>query len=146
MDIFSYLKKDHQEIKGLLEKATNARSPEKRSELLRKLKEAVLLHAKTEEATFYAALYKRGMDRKMDHAKKEHKEVEDLFLRMSRTAKDSDKLLILLGEVKMGLEHHIEEEETEIFEKARSLLDSTESQLLAEKMQEMKEEQPRKVA
>ena len=58
MDIYGYLKKDHDEVKDLMrviEELGNSES-EKRSELFNKLKEEVLVHSKVEDRLFYERL------------------------------------------------------------------------------------------
>ena len=56
MDIYNYLKKDHKEVNKLMEDVLDAPDNKKRLELFDKLKHDLLLHAKTEQDTFYKEL------------------------------------------------------------------------------------------
>lgn len=140
MDIHAVIKTDHDEARELMEKIVRARADHRREEMALELKEMILLHAKSEEATYYNALIEKGMEQKMSHAKEEHETVEKLFAELESINPASDRWLIVFGEIKQGLEHHMEEEEGDIFKKSQELISAEEGEQLGAEMLELKEE------
>jgi hemerythrin superfamily protein len=141
MNIYSYLKKDHRKVSDLMEQVIASRSPEKRETLFEQIKQELDLHSKTEEATFYATL--ENIDEaqeKIDHAEEEHDEIKMYLKKLSSMSAKSEKWLEVFGEFKHCVEHHVKEEEGEIFDKARKLLSEEEAVRLAEQMDAMKQE------
>lgn len=140
MDIHAVIKTDHDEAKELMQKIVRARADHRRQEMAEQLKEMILLHARSEEQAYYVPLEEKGMSKKMEHARHEHETVEKLFAELESISPESDKWLIVFGEIKQGLEHHMEEEEGDIFKKADELLSEEEKQELGSKMLQLKEE------
>jgi hemerythrin superfamily protein len=141
MDIYAYLKRDHEKVKELFERAVAARNLSRRRDLYRQIREELLLHAKTEEATFYAALKgEREIGERMKHAKEEHQEMEDYIKHLDKMNIESGTWFEVFGEFKHSVTHHVEEEEGEIFEKARKILSHEEAKELAIRMDDMKQE------
>lgn len=145
MDIYAYLKKDHRKVEDLFEKLASARSDATRKECLKTIREELLLHAKTEEATFYAALEEKVQDQPLEmlmpEAEKEHDGVRKLFDQIDSNKVGSAKWLLLVGQLKQAVEHHVEEEEENIFKEARKLLSDDEARELARQMDELKQQE-----
>lgn len=147
MDIYSYLKKDHRKVSDLLKKVLATENIRQREEILAKINDELLLHAETEQATFYAALLnKPEMRERIQEAEDEHKEMKGYLKKLSKTSAEDEMWLELFGEFKHAVEHHVREEEGQIFEKARKLLDENEARWLAERMDTLKREAVRKAA
>lgn len=145
MDIYALLKKDHRTVAELFEKLEAARSDNTRQELLMTIEEELLLHAKTEEATFYAALEnisETHLKDLMPEAESEHDEVRAFFERIRAAKMGSAKWFMLIGGLKQAVEHHVEEEEKLIFTYAKKTLDQTQAIELAKQMQELKKTEP----
>lgn len=145
MDIYSLLKKDHRTVASLFEQLVAARSDTSREALLQQIHDELALHAKTEEATFYAALEEKVRDQPLEmlmpEAEKEHDELRALFAKIKACKVSSPKWFILVGELKHAVEHHVEEEEEHIFEEARKLLSDDEAGALAAQMAMLKKEE-----
>lgn len=145
MDIYNYLKKDHREVADLFEKLVAARSDESRQNILDTIRDELLLHAKTEEATFYAAL-EEHMDEThlkelMPEAEEEHDGVRDYFKKIDAAKLGSSKWFILVGGLKQAVEHHVEEEEGMIFKHAKEVLSAAQARELAIQMEQLKQEE-----
>jgi hemerythrin superfamily protein len=97
MDIYNYLKKDHQKVAELFEHIIAEKNNKTRQKLFQELKQELLLHAETEHETFYQALKKNPDTKDMiKHADKEHAEVESYLQKLSELPIKSDEWLILL--------------------------------------------------
>jgi hypothetical protein len=141
MDIYNYLKKDHRKVSDLMEQVLAVRSAERREDLIDQIKEELTLHAETEQATFYAALEKEEeTEEKIEDAEDDHEEIKQFLAKLSSMSAESPKWMELFGELKHAVEHHVKDEETRIFEKARMILSDNEAEQLAEEMDQMKEE------
>jgi len=141
MDIYAYLKKDHDKVKKLMDQITEATTPEDRKELFDAMSADLLLHASTEEQTFYRSLEERGgkqLQEKAGHAEEEHDEIETLIQQLRKSSPEESSWLITFGTLKHAVEHQVEEEEGEIFDKARKILSDNQAERLAEEMDILK--------
>lgn len=140
MDIYNYLKKDHRLVADLMEQVCETMDQKKREQLYMQIREELTIHADTEEKTFYAAIEEKGgkqLQEKEEHAEEEHDEIRK-FISQIDAAKSKDEWLIAFGELKHAVEHHVEEEEGEIFEKARKVISDAQAVKLAEEMDALK--------
>ena len=87
MDIYNYLKKDHQLVADLMEQVVASQDGGERETLFQQIKTELTLHADTEEQTFYAAIEKatkaKLVEHEMEHAHKEHDEVREYLEKLS---------------------------------------------------------------
>ncbi len=90
MNIYSYLKKDHQKVATLFDKVIHANTKISRKTLFEELKEELLLHAESEHHTFYKALKSYPETKEIvQHGDKEHSEVKNYLARLDEREKDS---------------------------------------------------------
>jgi hemerythrin superfamily protein len=138
MDIYSYLKKDHEEVSKILDQIIESQGGVM---LFKEAEKKLLIHSETEEKTFYRALRanKEAIET-IDHAKEEHKEITDCLKRINKLDSDDDKKEWLkeIKELKRVVEHHVKEEEGKIFTQAKKILSSKEADSLAEEMDNLK--------
>jgi hemerythrin superfamily protein len=120
MNVLKLLKKDHSTVRSLFNKfdRTGKSSHEKRDELFQALRRELQLHSRAEEEIFYPAIKAlNGTESRkvVSEALKEHKQVDELLTQLSRLKPSDknfdDKMETLIENV----DHHIEEEEGEIF-------------------------------
>lgn len=143
MDIYNYLKKDHKLVEELMRKIISTISLDKRKDYFDEMKKELLLHAETEHQTFYQALRDNGDDElkeKIKHADKEHSEVEEYLSKITRMSVEGEKWLEQFGELKHAVDHHVEEEEKEIFKMAKEILSDEQAEKLAKEMAELKKD------
>ena len=119
MNVLKILKKDHSTVQNLFGKFDRAGKTayEKKGELFEKIRRELQLHSRAEEEIFYPALKAMNGEgrRLISAAVKEHKDMNDLLTQLSRlkpTDKNFDEKMETLIE---NVDHHVEEEEGEIF-------------------------------
>jgi hemerythrin-like domain-containing protein len=147
MDAFALLKADHKKVAGILDTldATTERAERGREELFARLKEELDLHARIEEEIFYPALEDEDETRDITlEAYAEHNLVKQLLSELEAEPKDTEEWTAKFTVLKENIEHHVEEEEGEMFKKARKVLSKDEVELLGERLQEAK--RPEKAA
>jgi small-conductance mechanosensitive channel len=142
MNAIELLKQDHQEASNMLAQlegqGADGGNPD--MNLFNQLKNALTLHTEMEEQIFYPALENFDETREqVQHAYKEHKEVDGLLARLSNPGGDWQAGL---SELKSNVEHHVREEETDMFPKALRLLGEERLRELGERMRNMKRGQP----
>lgn len=135
MNIYERIKQDHRKHRDLIEgvKETSGDSSE-RHELWATLKAEVEAHAAAEEQTFYAALMQEPEEQeKARHSVHEHKEAADLIEELSVMDMASPGWLLKFRKLADELTHHMEEEENEVFARARKVLSDSQANDLAER-------------
>lgn len=146
MNAIELLVHDHETVKKLLNELseTTERALKKRSELLGRLELELVLHTAIEEDIFYPAIRESGGKEELKmyyEAKEEHRTVDSLVLPdLKRTRPDTVQFAGRVKVLKELLEHHIEEEEGELFPRARQLLDAAALKQLGQAMQQHKKE------
>ena len=140
MDLFRLIRQDHQKAKRLFERlAETAGGTQSRPRLFAELKHELELHAEVEEKYFYPAL--RSHDEAKDlieEALEEHGDMKEALVALDRGDKESDSWTDRLDELQEDVEHHVEEEEAEIFPLAQKLLDSTQLNTIAGEIEKAK--------
>lgn len=125
MQIYERIKQDHDRHRDLAKQLaeTSGDCPERR-DLWKALKEEVEAHAAAEEQTFYATLIESpDTQEKARHSISEHKEAADLIDELSELDMSSPGWLVKFKHLKEELEHHMDEEEAEVFAAARKVID-----------------------
>ncbi len=144
MDAFELLKSDHKKVTGILEKidATTERALKTREELFTQLKSELDVHAEIEETIFYPVLKEAEESRDITlEAFEEHRLVKQLLSELDTEAKDDETWTAKFTVLKENIEHHVEEEEGELFKKARKVLSQEEIEELGARMEEAKSKQ-----
>jgi hypothetical protein len=148
MNAFELLKGDHQKVKGLLEQLdkTTERGLKTREELFNKVMQELQVHTKIEEVIFYPALKEAKETHEIVlEAYEEHHVVDQLLAELEATPFDSEEWGAKLTVLKENVEHHIEEEEGEMFKEARKVLGKDQIEELGTQMEAAKKEQKRAV-
>ena len=137
MDVIALLKKDHEKIAALLDKLedTTERAEKTRDELFRQLKDELDAHSHIEERFFYPVLKQADETRDITlEGVEEHRIIKRLLGELEASAKDSEQWTAKMAVLKESVEHHVEEEEGDMFKKAAKVLDAEQRKELGEKM------------
>ena len=141
MDALELLKTDHDKVKELLTRleSTTERGEKTRTELFATIKGELSVHEIIEEEIFYPELkaHPKAKDIVLEGYEEHH--VVDLLMSELEALDVTDeswgaKALVM----KENIEHHIEEEEGEMFKTARSVFDKAELEDLGARMAERK--------
>lgn len=143
MNAFELLKQDHEKVAGIFEKLepTTERALKTREELFEKLKSELDLHAAIEEQIFYPVLKEAAETREITfEAIEEHKLVKQLLAELDSLPVDSEEWTAKLTVLKENVEHHVEEEEKEMFKSARQALSKEQIEELGSLMEQAKKQ------
>jgi len=134
MDAFELLKADHQKVAELFELLETA-SGKRKLDIFRRIKNELELHTHIEEAIFYPALEKPEPTHDLTlEAYEEHKVVKTLLAELSGAESPNDEWQARAKVLKENVEHHVKEEENELFGKADDVLTDEEIEALGERM------------
>ena len=140
MSIYQTLKNDHDAVQDLMQKLKKGQGPKADERSFATLKEELTLHSKAEETVFYTALRgHREAQELVQHATREHKQVEDMLEEMAELDSQSQEFHAKLEELRGAVEDHVEEEEGEIFETARKLFSDDEARRMDDAFQQEKQ-------
>jgi hemerythrin-like domain-containing protein len=150
MDALALLKEDHDKAKKLMTELeeTTERGVKTREQKWTKLLKELTIHENIEEEIFYPALaeHPKAKDIVLE-AMEEHHLVDDIVEQLKDTPFDDEHWAAKFKVTKENVEHHIEEEETEMFKVARQVfskeeLDELGSRLEATKAEQMQDAMP----
>jgi hemerythrin superfamily protein len=141
MDALKLLEKDHQLVKRLLAEGedTTERAEKTRAELFARLKRELTIHEQMEEQVLYPAL--REISKSRDIALEgyeEHHVVDEIFSELEQTPPSDDTWAAKFKVARENLEHHIEEEETDMWQAARREFTRDELEDMGNRMLEIK--------
>jgi len=142
MDAIALLKADHDKVKKMLAEGeeTTERAEKTRTELFDTLKSEMLIHERIEEEIFYPALKSHPKARDIVlEGYEEHHVVDEIMGELETTPVTDETWGAKFKVMKENIEHHIEEEEGEMFKQARQVFDADELEQLGARMAELKQ-------
>jgi hemerythrin superfamily protein len=128
MDILDKLKQEHDEVKELLSDIVGSDSAPERRALLKKIKAALVPHTKAEEKIVYdAVIAAKGVKNRVDGAEGylEHELATKALLKLNKIGKVTSPEFTATAKVlKELVNHHVQEEERNIWSDVRENFDS----------------------
>ncbi len=147
MDAIQLLKADHKKVRELLDDlaGTTTRGAKTRATLLGKITAELEVHTKIEDEIFYPAFKeageKSGDSQMVFEAYEEHRAVGDLVLPdLNKTPPGSEQFSGRAKVLKELVEHHIKEEEGDMFPRAKMLMSKEQLKTLGDKLAMRKQE------
>ena len=141
MNALDLLEEDHENVKKLLEDldSTTERGVKTRQELFARIKKEMQVHETIEEEILYPALKDHPKAREVVlEGYEEHHVVDQIMGELEKVPFDDETWGAKLSVMKENIEHHIEEEEDDMFQKAREIFDQGELEELGAQMEERK--------
>jgi hemerythrin-like domain-containing protein len=140
MEIYEALKRDHEEVRELLNELVSLKDDDDyRYVIIEEIRNLLIPHARAEESVFYNTLRAVNADKKVVfHGYQEHLEAETLL----RTLQVMDKMNMgwrpVAEKLRESVFHHIQDEETEIFSEARAAFSSEEAVAMCDAFKQLK--------
>jgi hemerythrin superfamily protein len=130
-DILSLIETDHNEIKRLFEEMQSAKG-KKAQICFENIYKELSLHAKAEELVFYPAMREfKETEKYIEEAASEHNGAKILREQMKSLQPEDEEFQTKLGHLIESVLHHVEEEESDIFEAVRKCMSVEQLQELA---------------
>jgi hemerythrin-like domain-containing protein len=147
MQIYQALKKDHDQLKVLLNQLVTLGAHDKAPDeeegalLIDQIRDEFIPHSRAEESVFYNSLRSISTaDSLALHGFEEHMEAEALFRALEFKDSMDEEWMTTAQEFKTAVEHHIQEEETKVFSAARRLFTVQEAEMMADAFERLKPE------
>jgi hypothetical protein len=140
-DLFSLIKADHRKVEELFAKLdkTTERAAKTREELYGKLRTEITVHSFAEERGIYPLLKQEEATEDIGfESVEEHGIVKFLLGKLDNTPYDSKEWSARITALKEVIEHHVEEEEDEMFKKMKRTFSPEELKTMAVNFQENK--------
>ena len=141
MNGLELLKEDHQKVQTLFDQVKATESDRQHRQLFKKIKTELETHTFIEEKVFYPTLkkYEEFKDQILE-AIEEHLQVKTLLRSLERLSEGAErfdaKLMVLINDV----EHHVEEEEGELFPKVERNFSEEQLEKLGQELTAAKKE------
>jgi hemerythrin superfamily protein len=114
------LKADHKRVSDLFDQYEKSRSTAKKKTLVDSICRELGIHAKAEEEIFYPAVKAALKDKEMvPEATVEHATMKELIAQVEGKTPDGEMFDAKIKVLSEYVKHHVKEEETEMFPKAR---------------------------
>lgn len=137
MDIYDYLKMDHEKVAHLFKLFEKSKILKRKQEIVSRITTELLVHAHAEQEILYKKLLQfHESAEDVLHGEKEHKEIEEQIKKINSAKGASWEKAVL--KLKDLVEHHVKEEEHEMFKQAKKVLSKDDALILKEKVHYLK--------
>jgi hemerythrin superfamily protein len=141
MNAIDLLKRDHERMKTLMTRAVTAGGESRREELIERLMTDLVAHERMEEEVFYPPLRDNPKTHDIVLEGYEEHHVADVILNeLLETPADTDIWHAKMKVLQESIEHHIKEEEDEMFKKARKVFSDAELEELGQRMEALQKD------
>lgn len=138
-DILSLIETDHRAVEQLFEEIQNEKNAKKAKGVFSRIYEELTLHAQAEELVFYPAMREYDdTEELIEEAEEEHNSVKILLEEMKALEPSDSEFQTKLTHLIENVQHHVEEEEAEIFATVRESMEDQELQELGQEFQKAK--------
>jgi hemerythrin superfamily protein len=134
MDAIDLLKSQHREVEDLFSKIDKSRDAAKKDQLFTKLADSLAVHATIEEHHFYPAVKEKRTEDILLEALEEHLGIKRVLSDLLDTEIEDETFDAKIKVLKEQVEHHVEEEETDLFPKVRKLFDAEQLEAIGQAM------------
>jgi hemerythrin superfamily protein len=140
MNAIDMLKQQHREVEALFAQFKKARSAVPQRRIFERIADALAVHATIEEKHFYPSVKKQATEDLLLESLEEHLEIKrviaDLLVLEAKDPTFEAKVTVLMEDV----QHHVGEEEKELFPQVQKLFDEETLDAIGEAMEETRDE------
>jgi hemerythrin-like domain-containing protein len=137
MTFIEILKKDHEEVKQLFNQIEAGGA--NKEKIFSQIHEELKVHMDAEEKFLYPAMEKHSEAKeKVLEAYEEHHVAKTAINEIVKVSPSNERWKAKVSVLKELIDHHVEEEEKELFKMAKKLLDANEVKDITEKIQQKK--------
>lgn len=149
MDAIELLKRQHREVEAFFRefKMLNVDSPRSRTAIFEMIADALAVHAKIEEQIFYPAAKFRKTEKLLKESVREHLQVKRDIAQLLEMNEDDPQFVPRVEKLEQDVQHHVEEEEQQLFPLVQHQLGRLKLERLGEEMEalagQLEEGEPR---
>ena len=140
MNAIKMLKQQHREVEKLFKQFESAKSAGPRQKAFEEIADALAVHATIEEKHFYPAVKKAQTEDILLEAVEEHLEIKRVIADLLEMDGGEDQFAAKVKVLQEDVDHHVEEEQDELFPKVEKLIDAETLEAIGEAMEETQAE------
>lgn len=140
MNAIKLLKQQHREVEALFKQLEKAKSARPRQKAFEQIADKLAVHTTIEERHFYPSVKRRTIEEMLLEAVEEHLGVKRVIADMLELDAGDETFEAKAKVLKDLFEHHVEEEEKDLFPKVQKLVDADELEAIGEEMAATMEE------
>ena len=142
MNAIDLLEQQHREVEELFEEFEGAGdgAVKTKERLCREISDALAIHAEIEEKLFYPESKQENTEEILRESVEEHLAMKRIVADLMESGPSDDQFEAKVKVLQEQVEHHVEEEEKELFPKVRKDLSKDELDDLGERMQRLADE------
>jgi hemerythrin superfamily protein len=140
MSAIDMLEADHREVEDLFEEFESAKGAAEKREVFEEIADKLAVHAAIEERHFYPAAKSKETEDLLLESSEEHLSVKRLIADLLALDAKDETFEAKVKVLKEQVEHHVEEEEGELFPKVQKLLGKEVLEALEQEMTATREE------
>ncbi len=137
MNAIDLLKQQHEEVMSLFEEFEKAEDSDEKLALVQELAANLGAHATIEEKIFYPAAFANSTEDLLKEAVEEHLSVKRILADLIAMGPDEENFDAKVKVLQEQIEHHVGEEEGELFKKVAQQINPEMLETLGEQMEEM---------
>ncbi len=137
MDAIELLESQHEEVMDLFEQIEEAENEKDKLALFQQLADALAAHATIEEKILYPAAYTGEAKEMLEEAVEEHLAAKRTIADLLKMQPSDDQFDAKVKVLKEQIEHHVDEEENELFEAMREQMSEQELSVYGSQMEQM---------
>jgi hemerythrin superfamily protein len=136
------LEQQHREVEELFEEFEGAGDGAKKTKerLCREISDALAMHAEIEEKLFYPESKQKNTEEILRESVEEHLAMKRIIADLIESGPSDEQFEAKMKVLQEQVEHHVEEEEKELFPKVKKDLSKEELEDLGERMETLAEE------
>jgi hemerythrin superfamily protein len=140
MNAIELLESQHREVEKMFSEIEKSKGSSAKQQLFEKLADALAVHATIEEHQFYPAVKAKRTQDILLESLEEHLGIKRVLADLLDLDADDETFDAKIKVLKEQVEHHVGEEESDLFPKVKKILDAKELEALAQNMQAEQEE------
>ena len=140
MSAIDLLKQQHREVESLFKQFESAKGEDQKEQVFVTIADKLAIHATIEEKIFYPEVRARRTEDILLESLEEHVQIKRVLADLLDMECSDERFDPTLKALKETVEHHVEEEEGELFPKVSRLFDRDTLEMLAQNMKSLEEE------
>jgi hemerythrin superfamily protein len=140
MNAVKMLKQQHQEVAKMFKEFENAQAAGARRTIFERIADALAVHAAIEERHFYPAVKEQQTEEILLESVEEHLEIKRIIADLLAMEADDESFAAKVKVLQENVDHHVEEEQDDLFPKVEKLFDKETLEAIGEDMEDTQAE------
>ena len=140
MSAIDLLKTQHREVEKLFEQFESAKADDQKEQLFVTIADKLAIHATIEEKIFYPEVRAKRTEDILLESLEEHVQIKRALADLLDMECSDERFAPAMKVLKETVQHHVEEEETDLLPKVSQLFDQDTLEMLAQNMKSLEEE------